>query len=91
MAMEMKVRPVDVISLCSADGEIRPLRMRMQGENQQSIRIDIQQILCIQNVNHLGAEAHIYLCRGVIDMLECTIQLKYTIRTHTWTLLDQTI
>ena len=33
--MEQKVFPVDVISMCSASGEIRPLRFRMEDEHHQ--------------------------------------------------------
>ena len=32
--MEQKVCPVDVIAMCSASGEIRPLRLRMEDEEQ---------------------------------------------------------
>ena len=32
--------PVDVISMCSADGDIRPLRLRMEDEEHQLLRID---------------------------------------------------
>ena len=41
----MRNRPVDVISMCSADGEIRPLRLRMEDEEHQLLRIDIDEIV----------------------------------------------
>ena len=43
--MEQKVYPVDVISMCSASGEIRPLRLRLEDEEHQLLRIDIEEIL----------------------------------------------
>ena len=30
--MEQEIRPVDVISMCSADGQIKPLRLRMEDD-----------------------------------------------------------
>ena len=42
--MEQKVYPVDVISMCSASGEIRPLRLRIEDEQHQLLRIDIQEV-----------------------------------------------
>ena len=41
--MEQNVFPVDVISMCSASGEIRPLRLRMEDEQHQLLRIDIEE------------------------------------------------
>ena len=41
--MEQKICPVDVICVCSADGDIRPLRFRMENEAHQLIRVDIDE------------------------------------------------
>ena len=37
--------PVDVICICSADGDIRPLRFRMEDEKKQLLRVDIDEII----------------------------------------------
>ena len=37
--MEQNVCPVDVIAMCSASGEIRPLRLRMEDEAHQLMRV----------------------------------------------------
>ena len=37
--------PVDVISMCSTDGTIRPLRLRMEDEEHQLLRIDIEEVI----------------------------------------------
>ena len=39
------IYPVDVISMCSANGDIRPLRLRMEDEEHQLLRIDIEEII----------------------------------------------
>ena len=37
--MEQKNKPVDVIAMYSAAGEIRPLRLRMEDEHHQLMRV----------------------------------------------------
>ena len=44
-------KPVEVISVCSADGEIRPLRLRMEDDRHQLLRIDIAEIVSQRAVN----------------------------------------
>ena len=37
--------PVDVISVCSAGGQIQPLRLRVEDESHQLLRIDITEVV----------------------------------------------
>ena len=82
--MEQKNSPVDVISVCSASGDIRPLRLRMEDEQHQLLRIDIDEVISVKEIQYVGIEAHIFLCRAVVGEKEWLFELKYTIRTHTW-------
>ena len=77
---------VDVISVCSADGEIRPLRLRMEDEEHQLLRIDIDEIVSMKPVQFVGIEAQIFLCKAIVKGKEWLFELKYTIRTHSWCL-----
>jgi len=85
--MQQKIFPVDVISLCSASGEIRPLRVRMEDEDHQLLRLDIEEILSVKEVQYVGIEATIYLCRATVGDREWLFELRYTIRTHSWCML----
>ena len=80
-------QPVDVISVCSAAGEIRPLRLRMEDEQHQLLRIDIDEIISCREVQYVGIEAQIFLCRATVCEKEAVFELKYTIRSHSWCLL----
>ena len=82
--MEEKIRPVDVISVCSAAGEIRPLRLRMENENHDILCIDIDEIISMKPIQFVGIEAQISLCRATVEGRKWIFELKYTIRTHTW-------
>ena len=78
--------PIDVISVCSADGEIKPLRFRMEGEDHTLRRIDIAQVISTRKIQYVGIEAHIFLCKALVEGKEWRFELKYTIRTHCWCL-----
>lgn len=79
--------PVDVICICSANGDIRPLRFRMEDEDRQLIRIDIEEVISCREVQYVGIEARIFLCRATVQGKKTLFELKYTIRTHSWCLL----
>ena len=79
-------QPVDVISVCSAGGEIRPLRFRMEDEQHQLLRIDIDEVISTKPIQYVGIEAQIFLCKAIVKGKEWLFELKSTIRTHSWCL-----
>ena len=85
--MEQKIRPIDVISVCSADGELRPLRFRMEDEEHRLMRVDIDEIISMKPIQYVGIEAYIFLCRAMVEEKKWLFELKYTIRSHSWCLL----
>ena len=85
--MEQNIRPVDVICVCSANGDIRPLRMRLEDEKHRLLRIDIDEIISVKEIQYVGIEAHVFLCRATVKRKEWVFELRYTIRTHSWCLL----
>ena len=85
--MDRTMYPVDVISVCNADGEIRPLRLRLEKEEEEPVRIDITEVLKVTEIRHVGVEAHVFLCRAKPHGREILFELKYTFRTHSWCLL----
>ena len=80
------VQPVDVISRCSANGDILPLRPRMEDEEHQLLRIDIQEVVSSKKIQYVGIEAHVFLCRAEVKGKQWLFELKYTIRSHSWCL-----
>ena len=60
--MQQNICPVDVICVCSASGEIRPLRFRMEDELHQLRRVDIDEIISSKPIQYAGIEARVFLC-----------------------------
>ncbi len=82
--MENGIFPVDVISLCSANGDIRPLRFRMEDGEHRLLRVDIDEVVSSKQVQYVGIEAHIFLCKAMVEGKQWLFELKYTIRSHSW-------
>ena len=87
--MDSNICPVDVISICSADGQIRPLRFRMEDEEHQLLRVDIDEIINCRQIQYVGIEAQIFLCKAIVKGKLWLFELKYTIRSHCWCLLGK--
>lgn len=82
--MEQRICPVDVISVCSADGQIRPLRLRMEDAERKLLRVDIDEVISVKEIQYVGIEAFVFLCRAMVQETQWLFELKYTVRTHTW-------
>ena len=80
------IQPVDVIAMCSANGDILPLRLRMEDEEHQLLRIDIEEVVSSKRIQYVGIEAHVFLCRATVKGRQWLFELKYTIRSHCWSL-----
>ena len=80
---------VDVISLCSAAGEIRPLRLRLEDESQQLRRVAIVEVASEKQIPYVGAEAYLFVCRVSSEGKPGLVELEYGIRSHTWRLLGE--
>lgn len=85
--MDQEICPVDVISLCSANGEIRPLRVRMEDEDHCLLRLDIDEVISSKKIQYVGIEATVFLCRATVEGKRWLFELKYTLRSHRWCFL----
>lgn len=85
--MQKILQPVDVIAMHSADGEMVPIRFRVENECQERFRVDIDEIIRVTQIEYVGAEATIYQCRVRSEEGSEVVELKYRFRSHSWYLL----
>jgi len=85
--MQQNICPVDVIAMHSANGDIHPIRFRMEDEQHQLLRIDIEEVISSKTVLYVGIEAQIFLCKATVQGRKWLFELRYTIRSHSWCLL----
>ena len=53
----------------------------------QLLRIDIEEIISVRQIQYVGIEATVFLCRATVRDKKWLFELKYTIRTHCWCLM----
>jgi len=81
--------PVEMLSCCGADGELRPLRFRFEAPDHLLHTVNITEQVDSRKVAYVGLEAFVYLCRAKMDGAEKLFELKYTVRTHRWVLFRE--
>ena len=59
----------------------------MEDEDHQLLRIDIEEVISCKEIQYVGIEAHVFLCRATVRGKESLFELKYTIRSHSWQLM----
>ena len=84
--MQQNICPVDVIAAYSANGDIKPLRLRLEDEKHQLLRVDIDEVISSRKIQYVGIEAYLFLCRATVEDRRWLFELKYTIRSHSWCL-----
>jgi len=77
---------IEMISVFSADGSITPLRFRMENEEHCLETVAISQVVCAKPICYAGVDAIQYLCKAVVEEKEKLFELRYTVKTHRWTL-----
>ena len=48
--------------------------------------VPIRQVVCSRPISYAGVEAIQYLCKTQLGQQEALLELRYTVRTHRWTL-----
>ncbi len=84
--MEKKNCPVDMIALCSTDGNLVPIRFRFETEDHSMQTVTISEVVCSKQVSYVGREAMIYVCKAIMGEFERLLELKYSIQNHRWSL-----
>ena len=77
---------IEMISVCGVDGSLTPLRFRLEDEEHQLQTIAIHQVICSNRIQYAGVDAIQYLCKAELEGKEKLFELRYTIRTHCWSL-----
>lgn len=78
--------PIQVLSFCGTDGRLQPIRFRLEDEEHQMQTVSIREIVSVNEVQYVGIEALVFLCKATLGGRERLLELRYTIRTHRWVL-----
>lgn len=77
---------LEMLAVCGADGSLRPLRFRFEDENHQTRLGKVLKILSCTEIRYVNTEAYVFACRVRIGEREQYLDVRYSIRTHKWSL-----
>ncbi len=78
--------PIEMISICYADGQLRPLRFRYEDNNHSLFTVKIAEILVARELNYVGRQFYQYICKALSAKKEMLFELRYEVKNHRWTL-----
>ena len=81
--------PIQMISCCSVDGELQPLRFRFEDRSHAVHIASVTGIIDMKRSNYVGVESINYLCKVLLEEREKLYELRYCIRSHRWELLRE--
>lgn len=79
-------QPVEMIAVCSPEGELCPARFRVKGEDGQLVTVRIRRIRDREEIPYYGVEMFRYVCSAVLGPRERLFELRYNVRSHRWVL-----
>ena len=79
--------PVEILTVCGTDGRLQPLRFRLEDGEHRLHTVSVKKVLSVKEVQYVGIEALVYLCRAAFLGRERLFELRYTVSTHRWVLL----
>ncbi|MDO4732324.1 MAG: hypothetical protein Q4B50_02240 [Bacillota bacterium] len=84
--MEILNKPIEMISICSVNGDLRPIRFRFEDESHHPRIVRIQEILSTKESLQLGIQSFLYLCHAVTGERDLLFELRYIVKSHSWVL-----
>jgi hypothetical protein len=79
-------QPIEMISLCTVDGALRPLRFRYEDDGHCLQTIKVNEVLVAKELNYVGLQSYLFICKALSGNQEILFELRYTVKTHNWVL-----
>ena len=87
--MGKESRPVEMISVCSTEGKLMPVRFRFENGAHEIQIAHILEIVCTKDICYVGVEEILYVCKVRVAEREHLLELKYMVQTHRWVLFRE--
>lgn len=82
--MKVLMKSVDMICLSSREGEIRPLKFRIQENNGEFRIVKIDRVISKKEEKIAGNRMLVFTVQSVMDGIERIYEMKYEIQTTRW-------
>lgn len=84
--MKVVAKPIEVVSYTDDKGDIRPLRFRIQNEDQTIKVIKIDKVITKETEKLAGNYMLVFKCQSLIDNIQRLFEIKYELQTCKWIL-----
>lgn len=84
--MKIIAKPIEVVSYTSNKGDVRPLRFRIQGEDDLVKVVKIDRIITKETEKLAGNPMLVFRCQSLIDNVQKQFEIKYELQTCKWIL-----
>lgn len=84
--MKVVALPIEVISHTDGKGDIRPLRIKVQIEDEGAKVIKVLKIVHKEKEKFAGNPMLVFRCQSVIDQVERQFEIKYDLQSCRWML-----
>lgn len=84
--MKIVAKPIEVVSYTDDKGDIRPLRFRIQNEDQTTKVIRVDKVITKETEKLAGNYMLVFKCQSLIDNIQRLFEIKYELQTCKWIL-----
>lgn len=84
--MKVIAKPIEMIALSDATGDIKPIKFRMVLEDKSLSTVKIDRIVKRETSKKAGEIAYIYTCESLIKDELKLYELRYTLSSCIWVL-----
>ncbi|HEY5563647.1 MAG TPA: hypothetical protein VIK72_18145 [Clostridiaceae bacterium] len=84
--MKILALPIEMISYTDNRGNIKPIRFRLQLDNEPMQVIKIDKVIVKDTEKFAGNIMIVYKCQSLIENIEKRYELKYEVGTCKWML-----
>lgn len=84
--MKILAKPIEVISHTDNKGDVRPLRFKLQMEDETIKVIKVDKVISKETEKLAGNHMLVFKCKSLIDNVERLFEIKYELNTCKWIL-----
>lgn len=84
--MKVLALPIEMVSYTDNKGAIRPVRFRMQVDDEPMLVIKIDKVIVKESEKLAGNMMLVYKCQSLIDDTVKLFEIKYEVATCKWML-----
>ncbi|KGK84208.1 MULTISPECIES: hypothetical protein [unclassified Clostridium] len=84
--MRIIAKPIEVVSYTNDKGDIRPLRFRLQMEDETIKVIKVDKVIVKETEKLAGNIMLVFKCQSLIDDVMKLFEIKYDLKTCRWML-----